>query len=112
MEKNKIIIKRDSEKLNARFLSTDIPKFTYLDKRYLSDFLTYIKSMHYRASYKDIFNKTATHDVEFDFYGSCCYVYLGDLKTSYLFNYLDNRLNSKYFIENLKSVIPNYEDYL
>lgn len=112
MGKNIIVIKRDSEKLKASFLSTDVPKFTYLDKRYLSDFLTYIKSMHYRASYKDIFSKNATHEVEFDFYGNSCYLYLGDLRTSYLFNNVDNGFNFKHFIENLKSVIPNYEDYL
>jgi len=112
MGKIKIIINKDFGKLNASFSSEDIPNFTYLDKRYLSDFLTHIKSMHYRASYKDIFSKKPTNEVEFDFYGSCCYVYLGYLKTSYLFDNTDSGHSFKHFIENLKSVIPNYEDYL
>lgn len=113
MGKNKIIIKRSSDKLNASFSSKDIPNLTYLDKRYLSDFLTYIiKSMYYRASYKDTFSKQPTNEVEFDFYGSYCYVYLGYLKTSYLFNNTDSGHGFEYFFKNLKSVIPNYEDYL
>ena len=112
MDKNQIIIEQDSEKLMASFSSTDIQKFTSLDKRYLSDFLTYLKNMYYRSSYNDLFKRSATHQVEFEFFSDSCYLYLGDLQTTFLFKSIDNGFKFEHFIESLKSVIPNYEDYL
>ena len=112
-EENKIIIKRDSDRLKARFFSTEVPRFTNLDKRYLGDFLTYLESMKYRTSYEDTYDTLGLTEVKFDFYYSgCCYVYLGGVQTSYLFENIDNGFGFEHFLKDLKLAIPNYEDYL